>query len=68
MKSFLQYNISIDMSSKKQKEIDKKRKLYVIIVLVVAVVILIADLVLFWTSLEQEGEGRGFSRYWCQEK
>jgi len=41
-----------------------KKKLAVIITAVVVVCILAADLILFYTSLQKDGIGRGFSRYW----
>ncbi len=42
----------------------KKKKIIIISILIIlAIAFVIADLTLFKTSLEQEGVGRGFSRY-----
>ena len=46
---------------------DKKKKQKLIILLIILIVILgiiLTDLYLFQTSLEEQGLGRGFSRYW----
>lgn len=42
----------------------KKRKIIVLITMVILLAILIADGILFYTSLKVDGIGRGFSRYW----
>jgi hypothetical protein len=42
----------------------KKQKIALIVIGIVAVLIVFADLVLVYTSLKNDGVGRGFSRYW----
>ncbi|MDY0097086.1 MAG: hypothetical protein RBS01_01930 [Candidatus Dojkabacteria bacterium] len=42
----------------------KCNKKTVIVVLVIAVLIVIADLIMFYTSAQDTGIGRGFSRFW----
>jgi hypothetical protein len=46
-----------------EKEIAKKRKIIILITLIIAISIVIADSILYYTSLEETGVGRGFSRY-----
>jgi hypothetical protein len=48
------------INSKKRK----KRIIIVLITLSIAISIVIADSLLYYTSLQQTGIGRGFSRYW----
>lgn len=47
-----------------KKEVAKRRIWIVIITLIFAVAIVVADSLLFYTSLQETGVGRGFSRYW----
>ncbi len=42
----------------------KKKIRTILILLILAVAFVVADLILFNTSLKEEGVGRGFSRYW----
>jgi len=37
---------------------------YVIIFALFVFLVVIADLILFWTSMQQTGIGMGFSRFW----
>ena len=46
----------------------EKKKIILIIFAIIAVGIIVADLILFWTSAQEDGIGRGFSRYWSQEE
>lgn len=50
------------------KKLRKKEKMVLIVLGVFVVLIIAADLVLFYTSLKEDGIGRGFSRYWSQEE
>jgi uncharacterized integral membrane protein len=47
-----------------EKKQDTKRKKIVYTVIVVAILIVIADLILFLTSINSTGVGQGFSRFW----
>jgi len=42
----------------------KCNKKTIIVVLVIAILIVLADLIMFYTSAQQNGVGRGFSRFW----
>jgi hypothetical protein len=42
----------------------KKRLIAVIVTILIALAIVITDGILFYTSLQETGVGRGFSRYW----
>jgi len=42
----------------------KGNKKTVVIVLVIAILIVLADLIMFYTSAQDTGIGRGFSRFW----
>ncbi|KUK77583.1 MAG: hypothetical protein XD93_0241 [candidate division WS6 bacterium 34_10] len=46
-----------------EKETIKRRKTIVLITLIIALLIVIADSILYYTSLQETGVGRGFSRY-----
>jgi flagellar basal body-associated protein FliL len=41
----------------------RKRKICVLIFVAIAVLIVITDLLLFWSSLQEEGIGSGLSRF-----
>jgi hypothetical protein len=45
------------------KKVAKRRIIFVITVLLIALSIVIADGILYYTSLQATGTGRGFSRY-----
>ena len=45
------------------KKTAKRRILIVIIAFLFALVVVIADSILYYTSLQETGVGRGFSRY-----
>jgi hypothetical protein len=46
-----------------KKETIKRRKTIVLITLIIALLIVITDSILYYTSLQETGTGRGFSRY-----
>jgi flagellar biosynthesis/type III secretory pathway M-ring protein FliF/YscJ len=50
------------------KKLNKKERMMLLVLGVFAVMIIAADLVLFYTSLKEDGVGRGFSRYWSQQE
>jgi hypothetical protein len=50
------------------KKPTKKQKTVLIVIAVLIVSIVLTDLVLFYTSLKNDGVGRGFSRYWSSEQ
>ena len=41
-----------------------KKKILIISIIVIALILIVTDLILFWTSMQETGIGRGFSRYW----
>lgn len=46
------------------KDIMKREKIIVLIIVLIAISVVIADLILFCTSMQETGVGSGFSRYW----
>jgi hypothetical protein len=50
------------------KKLTKKNLIVLVVFAFVLLAILISDLILFQTSLNETGVGRGFSRYWRQEE
>lgn len=50
------------------KRLSKKNILILAILFIFVVMVVAVDLILVYTSLQETGVGRGFSRYWTQEE